>query len=217
MLAAIDNLIFLVLVGVAALFKWLASRQQNSSDTNDTSETQTPVSRRSIRESTSSDEEQIRKFLEALGQPRGSDVPPPVSPRIDVPPRPVAPVSPPKLPIPIPEIRKRAKQPTPPSSTVSIPPPIPVQPGSTRRTYKPATVSPRQNAPTFEVHESSQRIDETVAPARSQQAVAPAVVSAGQMTLAQLLRSPDGLRRAIILREVFGPPRSMQPLELTDV
>jgi hypothetical protein len=30
--------------------------------------------------------------------------------------------------------------------------------------------------------------------------------------LAAFLASPDGLRQAIILREVFGPPRSLQPL-----
>jgi hypothetical protein len=29
-----------------------------------------------------------------------------------------------------------------------------------------------------------------------------------------MLRSTSGLRDAIILREIFGPPRSMQPLDL---
>src|SRR5207247_11205029 len=32
--------------------------------------------------------------------------------------------------------------------------------------------------------------------------------------IATLLRSPRGLRSAIILREIFGPPRSLQPLDL---
>ena len=32
--------------------------------------------------------------------------------------------------------------------------------------------------------------------------------------LAALLASPAGLRQAIILREVFGPPRSLQPFDL---
>jgi hypothetical protein len=31
---------------------------------------------------------------------------------------------------------------------------------------------------------------------------------------AKLFTSRDDLRRAIILREVFGPPRSLQPLDL---
>jgi hypothetical protein len=35
--------------------------------------------------------------------------------------------------------------------------------------------------------------------------------------LAARLANGDGLRDAIILREIFGPPRSMQPLELTRV
>jgi hypothetical protein len=32
--------------------------------------------------------------------------------------------------------------------------------------------------------------------------------------IAALLRSASGLRSAIILREIFGPPRSLQPLGL---
>jgi hypothetical protein len=214
MLAAIDNLIFLVLVAFAGLFKWLASRRQNPPDTNDPPEIQRPESRRSVRESTGSDEEQIRKFLEALGQPRGSNVPPPVSPRTNVPPRPVAPVSPPKSAIPIPPIRERPKPQQPrPASTVSTPPPVSMQPAKTWRPYEPAPVSTQQQAPTFEVHESSQ----ISAPTMPQQTGAPPGVSIDQLTFAQLLQSPDGLRRAVILREIFGPPRSMQPLELTGV
>jgi hypothetical protein len=33
-----------------------------------------------------------------------------------------------------------------------------------------------------------------------------------ETNIATLLRSSSGLRNAIILREVFGPPRSLQPL-----
>jgi hypothetical protein len=36
----------------------------------------------------------------------------------------------------------------------------------------------------------------------------------GEISITLLLRSPSGLRNAIILREIFGPPRSLQPLEL---
>jgi len=35
-----------------------------------------------------------------------------------------------------------------------------------------------------------------------------------EISIAVLLHSPSGLRNAIILREIFGPPRSLQPLEL---
>jgi hypothetical protein len=34
--------------------------------------------------------------------------------------------------------------------------------------------------------------------------------------LAKLFVSRDDLRRAIILREVFGPPRGLQPLDARD-
>jgi hypothetical protein len=33
------------------------------------------------------------------------------------------------------------------------------------------------------------------------------------MDIATLLRSPEGQRSAIILREIFGPPRGMQSIE----
>jgi len=217
MLAAIDNLIFLVLVAIAALFKWLANRSNNPSPPNESNETQTPAPRRSIRENTGSDEEQIRKFLEALGQPRGSNVPPPVSPRTDVPPRPVAPVRPPKSAIPIPDIRRRRNEPKPaPPPTAGIPPSIPPQPAPTPRTRPLAPVISRKEDPAFEVHESSRPMGESAAGTMSP-ATATQTVSVNQLTLAQLLRSSDGLRRAMILREIFGPPRSMQPLELHEV
>jgi hypothetical protein len=44
----------------------------------------------------------------------------------------------------------------------------------------------------------------TPAPARS------------ETSFAVLLRSSSGLRDAIILREIFGPPRSLQLLELVE-
>src|SRR4051794_20069575 len=103
MLAAIDNLIFLLLVGVAALLRWLATKANSSGQDDDSRKTPpVPPPERSIRESSSSDEEQIRKFLEALGRPRDANAPPPVAPRTNVPPRPVAPVRPPPAGIPIP-------------------------------------------------------------------------------------------------------------------
>ena len=215
-LAAIDNLIFLLLVGVAALLRWLATRASKASQPDDSINAPTPPSQRSIRESTSSDEEQIRKFLEALGQPRGTKVPPPVAPRADVPPRPVAPVSPPKSAIPIPEIRRKSKQPAEGRPTVIGPVrEFTVEPAAPRRTYQPARPVPaRSEAPEFEVQETSRGIPE---PGRMSLPVAEKTQPQQSLTLRQLLQTPDGLRQAVILREIFGPPRSMQPLELINV
>src|SRR5258708_11287218 len=91
-----DNWIFLVLVAIAALLKWLASKATPSSTKEDSQEDSAPRQERPASEVPASDEEQIRKFLEALGQPRTAKPPPPLPQRTDVPPRPVAPVRPPR-------------------------------------------------------------------------------------------------------------------------
>src|SRR5215813_13541521 len=100
---SLDNLLFLLLIAVAALFQLLskavskASKNQ-SDETPNAPRPQTPRPiQRAPRES---DADRIRKFLEALGQPPSSTPPPPVLPRTDIPPRPVAPVQPPPVIIP---------------------------------------------------------------------------------------------------------------------
>jgi len=214
MLAAIDNLIFLLLVGVAALLRWLATRASNASKPNDSDNAPTPPPQRSIRESTSSDEEQIRRFLEALGQPRGTKIPPPVAPRTNVAPRPVAPVSPPRSAIPIPEIRRKSGRPAEGRPRVSGPVhEVTVEPAAPRRTYQPAQpVAARSEAPEFEVQDTSQPLVE-IPVSRMSSPVAARTQPQQSLTLLQLLQTPDGLRQAVILREIFGPPRSLQPMQ----
>src|SRR4029079_19054372 len=99
MLAAIDNLIFLLLVAIAALFRLLTkaagSKRESTTEDDESTFPEPDPSRQQQqqlpRARPQSDDEQIRKFLEALGQPRTANVPPPVTPRTNVPPRPVAP------------------------------------------------------------------------------------------------------------------------------
>src|SRR2546430_1908540 len=90
-----DNLLFLLLVAVAVLFQFLAKAvaKTGKDQTKRTATPRTPTPTR--RSPTDSDEDRIRKLLEALGQPPTSRPPPPVAPRTDIPPRPVAPVQPP--------------------------------------------------------------------------------------------------------------------------
>ena len=206
-LAAFDNWIFLVVVAVAALLRWLASKAAAAAKPNDSQKTSTSQSERPVREGASSDEEQIRRFLEALGQPRGAKVPPPVPPRTDVAPRPVAPVRPPLSPIPQalrPRRAERSKEVSRPSDVVVV------EPAAPQRTYQPRME--RREAPVFEVHEASQPLPEVESPTR---VASTPRLREGQVsvTLAQLLQTPEGLRRAIILREIFGPPRSLQPMQ----
>ena len=91
--AHLDSLLFLLLIAVAVLFQFLA-KTAGKTGKDQTKRTSTPVPRTPTpmrRAPTESDEDRIRKLLEALGQPPTSRPPPPVVPRTDIPPRPLAP------------------------------------------------------------------------------------------------------------------------------
>src|SRR5262245_18573695 len=97
---SLDNLLFLLLIAVAVLFQLLskALSKTGKSDSNEKSSAPKPQTPRPIqRAPRESDADRIRKFLEALGQPPSSTPPPPVLPRSNIPPRPVAPVQPPPV------------------------------------------------------------------------------------------------------------------------
>ena len=146
-----------------------------------------------------SDEARIRRFLEALGQPTGSRPPPPSVPRTDIPPRPLAPVQPPPGPFPMPRGRFSSKE---------------------RRkrdviSHETPVVTPR----VIEVQEQQVQIEPRSDTKLPQEAVATPADSKMKAAytgaeIAGFLRSSIGLRNAIILREIFGPPRSLQPLDL---
>src|SRR5438093_706267 len=114
-----DTLIFLVLAGLALIFKWLTSHGSGDSEKPEppSPNEQPPPPRPPAQ----SEEERIRRFLEALGAPPGTRPPPPVRPR-----RVVTPAAPPAQ-------RPRAKrswvQPLPPLVTtpkdLGPPPPTP--------------------------------------------------------------------------------------------
>src|SRR6267142_7178994 len=97
---SLDNLLFFLLIAVAALFQLLSKTisKAGKSDSNETSSSPRPQTPRPIqRAPRESDADRIRKFLEALGQPPTSTPPAPVAPRSDVPPRRLAPVQPPPV------------------------------------------------------------------------------------------------------------------------
>src|SRR6266436_9576735 len=93
-----DNLLFLLLIAVAALFQLLSKTisKARKSDSNETPSAPRPQTPRPIqRAPRESDADRIRKFLEALGQPPTSTPHPLVLSRTDIPPRRLAPVQPP--------------------------------------------------------------------------------------------------------------------------
>lgn len=194
----LDNLLFILLIAVAILFRLLARKAGDVSKP-PKKPTQNPpiplvIPEPARRGPVESDEERIRRFLEALGQPTGPRPPPPVVPRTNIPPRPLAPLQPP----PIPTAR----------SLLS----------GRKRLVVEARKPPAK--PVFEVYETAAPLEAPQPPASTPAAayaVATRLDLAGRedkVDIETLLRSQSGLRNAIVLREIFGRPRSLQPWDL---
>jgi hypothetical protein len=214
---SLDNLLFFLLIAVAALFQLLSKTisKAGKSNSNETSSSPRPQTPRPIqRVPRESDADRIRKFLEALGQPPTSTPPPPVAPRTDVLPRPLAPVQPPPV-IPggwrlpreqreKPDVSQRESAPLEQPSRLQqiVPPPVP----------PPA-------APAFEVHEAvpvELQQPPIIKPPVEAYAATQAIAKRADFTMniATLLVSKSRLREAILLREILGPPRGLQAFDL---
>jgi hypothetical protein len=198
-----DNLLFLLLVAVAVLFQFLAkaAAKTGKDQTKRTETPQTPTPTR--RPPTESDEDRIRKLLEALGQPPTSRPPPPVAPRTDIPPRPVAPVQPPMSPLS--QVRREKSR-----RREIIPKEIPPR--------RPVRETEKMAPPALEVREGELPIAPPPifkAPAETYAGVTPTIAKAETLRadIATLLASTSGLRGTIILREILGPPRGLRRLE----
>jgi hypothetical protein len=201
-----ENLLFILLVAVALLFQLLtraaSKMSKKSRETDQPSTSPAPTARPAPRAAVQTDEERIRKFLEALGQPTTARPPPPVVPRTDIPPRPLAPVQPP-------------------SGSFS-PPPRRVTRQETRKRAVILHESPEGTPGEWLREKSVPASAETGArpkKVRSRETSALPIAAAARSTpanieIATLLSSSTGLRDAIVLREIFGPPRSLQPLDL---
>jgi len=220
----LENLVFLLLVAVAFLFQLLTRAAAKMSKDADETEPTPPTPPPIPRAKPSTDQERIREFLEALGQPTTSKPPEPAPHRTDIPPRPVAPVRPPPGPFsPGPWQLTREQR----RKSVVI---LHESPGDLRRVKLPGQITqppyerekfkPKTVETGFEVREATTALlPEPAAAAQSptepyaiesQPTVAP---QRAETNFATLLRSASGLRQAIILREIFGPPRSLQPLD----
>jgi hypothetical protein len=167
--------------------------------------------------------------MEALGVPTESAPPPPPRtppPRVpSAPSREQRPPPTPKVrpidPFPVP--RTTSRPPAPPTQPPPIIPPVapppaydrPLRPRREQPTYtttprKPETV--RRAASAFEVQDLSLEIADDFPPTPfGDEPVATGALPTGGFRAR--LATPEGLREAIVLREIFGPPRSMQPLD----
>ena len=215
---SLDNLLFFLLIAVAALFQ-LLSKAISKAGKKDPDETpRSPTSKmapRIRRAPAESDADRIRRFLEALGQPPTSTPPPPVAPRTDIPPRRLAPVQPPPV---IPGAWRlprehREKPDVSQRENLSSEQPRAEQ-------IIPQTV-PAPAAPVFEVQEAPvpvelQHLPTIKTPVEAYASLTrPRATEPGFKTdIATVLASKSGLREAIILREIFGPPRGLQAEEI---
>jgi hypothetical protein len=180
----------LLIIGAISLVRWLVQKGKGEAQKTEAEPAPPPPNQPIMRGGeTRTEEERIRKFLEALGQPAGSAPPPKVTPRRRVEPTIFSPLpplttAPPPLPTP-------ARRPAP------IPPPLP-----------PAYVATQPADRDFEVWEVARQTSSEPVPEVRRAAAIPFT---GRIKLG----TPQDLRTAIILREIFGPPRSLQGLDLT--
>jgi hypothetical protein len=211
-----ENLLFLLLIALALLFQLLtrAAGKAKRDQAQGTSTSSTPeIPPRIPRTRPETDQERIRKFLEALGQPPSSSPPPPVAPRTDIPPRPLAPVRSPTAQI-LPPWKVTPKEQRKRDAIQRESPPL----GKVKRPEKifPSAIA---GSPAFEIHEGPLPIEQLPIVKTPAAAYAPpmSLVAKGEdlkTDVARLLASKSGLRDAIILREIFGPPRSLQSFDV---
>ena len=189
-----DQPLIIILILVAGFLRWLYEKSQASKDEPQRPIAPDPTDQTIDRTEPGGEEERIRRFLEALGQPTTSPPPPKVAPKREVP-RTVLPQPFPRLP-----------------PLTTVPPPLPrVIPEISRAL--PSQIEQRVFQPTigkesaFEVHDLGVQLPEDVS-SESRRA------GAQPRALIPDLTSPGSLRSAIVLREIFGPPRGLQTFDL---
>ena len=209
----LDNLLFLLFVALAIFFQILTRAatkgRRRPGDTTPTSTSPSQMSRPLSGDADETDEQRIRKFLEALGQPTTSKPPAPVTQRPTYQ-RPVVLTHVGPFGSPLPPLTTR-----PPDLPREIKLPGQITPTREARTFQPKVA----DAPAFEVQQGSPSLEPLPVIRTPAEAYAiatqPIPKSAeAKIDVVTMLRSTSGLRDAIILREIFGPPRSLPPLDL---
>jgi hypothetical protein len=211
----LNNLLFLLFIAIAFFFQILTRVSKAGRRSDRTQPRSTPPSQRTrplTEESADTDEERIRKFLEALGQPAGSRPPEPIRPRSTYQ-EPVLLPNVPPFASPLPPLKTRPPEPDPDWRSrreIRLPEQSPTREA---RTFRPRVAE----APSAEVHNAPLQTPPPIMPAAETYELAtrpPVQAAEKKPAIVGMLRSSSGLRDAIILREIFGPPRSLQPLDL---
>ena len=215
-----QNIIFIIIAAIIGISRLIARISEESKKRQQKRPPQPPgtsgprpeYTQPVQRTQSKTDADRIREFLEALGQPAGTAPPPKVQPRTQIPSRPLAPVQPPASMRPFgrPEFRTWKEQ------VKEIVVQQPTKPPPAKRLVAPSVppVAPAEpNEPgAWIAQEQAQTTPATTkiaVPTPTDQRIERATT---ETLWKQILRSPDSLRTAIILREIFGPPRGLQSL-----
>ena len=182
----------------------------------------------------SSEEERMRKFLEALGVPSGPQSPPlrpspapaPLKPAPTIAPKPAPKPASPTLaprpvamPIPRPVVTRPAQVPArmapPPRPKQPIQEPVSLESVDPGRLEEPASSVEQVSTDFARMHEQRMAVDTlpsirmAAAGAAGTTSVDPRLVSAQGLALRNLLRTPESIRAAVIVSEVLGPPKGL--------
>jgi len=197
----LENLLFLLLLVVAGMFQLLGrAARKRSADEEKPASTPSPRVRKPIpRAPVESDQERIRKFLEALGQPQASPPPSPVAPRPTY-----------RKPLVLPRIPP-VTSPLPP--LVTQPPDIPHKIQIPAQTVAPAVEQRQMRSASveleFQVHEAETPAALSAA-TWSEGRTQPQIAAPQSIDVKTLLGSTLRLRDAIVAREILGPPRGLR-------
>jgi Na+-transporting methylmalonyl-CoA/oxaloacetate decarboxylase gamma subunit len=207
-----QNIIFIIIaaiIGISRLVSRISENARKQDQRKPPPRAQAPPTAQPIqRMRPKTDEERVREFLEALGQPAGAAPPPKAQPRTQIPPRPLSPVQPPASmrPFAKPQFRTWREQA---KEIVVLQEPTKIAPPEIKRVVVPPGPAEANKPGAWIAQEEAQTGAATkMAIARADDQ--PSVRASADAIWKRTLRSPDAVRTAIVLREIFGPPRGVQ-------
>jgi hypothetical protein len=209
-----QNIIFIIIAAIIGISR-LVSRISEESKKQSRRRRQPPAPPRPQitqpiqRTRPKTDEERVREFLEALGQPAGAAPPPKIQPRTQIPPRPLAPVQPPASVRPFgkPEFRtwrERTKE------IVVLQQPTKIAPPQIKPVVVPPVVPAGANEPGTWIAQEEAQTGAATKMVLARTDDQPSIRASADTIWKRTLRSSDTVRTAIVLREIFGPPRGVQ-------